>query len=106
MAGRKNVFISLWWAAMLPTLRTTVLDNYRTYQMIYIAKKYHKELKKIGAHDRVHIKDLGKYHVHQRFGQSCLNYGGLVLRLEPIFATTPAASRTPLVSKVVSKSDS
>jgi len=23
MVGSKNVFISLWWAAMFPTLRTT-----------------------------------------------------------------------------------
>jgi len=27
MVGRKNVRISPWWAAMLPTLRTTALDH-------------------------------------------------------------------------------
>jgi len=27
MAGPKNVYISIWWAAMLPTLRTTALNG-------------------------------------------------------------------------------
>ncbi len=27
MVGHQNVHISLWWAAILPTLRTTVLNN-------------------------------------------------------------------------------
>ena len=27
MVGRQYVYISLWWATMLPTLRTTALDN-------------------------------------------------------------------------------
>ena len=27
LVGRQNLFISLWWAAVLPTLRTTGLDR-------------------------------------------------------------------------------
>jgi len=35
MVGRKNVYISLWWATMLSTLRTTGLDRYRLDEWFY-----------------------------------------------------------------------
>jgi len=37
MVGRKNVYISHWWAAMFPTLRTTDLGGLR-YWMFYCLK--------------------------------------------------------------------
>jgi len=33
--GRKNVYITPWWAVMLPTLRSTVLEKKKTYFEIF-----------------------------------------------------------------------
>ncbi len=33
MVGRKNVYISPWWADMLPTLRTTDLEGERNINL-------------------------------------------------------------------------
>jgi hypothetical protein len=40
MVGRKNVSISLWWAIMLPTLRTTALECHVVFEWSLIQKIY------------------------------------------------------------------